>query len=63
MVGLRCSAKKTGRQGTAVGKKYQSRVTGTSGLAVPEQVGVAMEEVAADMGGGLAAVAVGVGCG
>jgi putative transposase len=61
MVGLGCSAKKTQRQGTAVTKKYQTKTTETSALAVPEQVSVAMEEIAADMREGLLALAVGAG--
>jgi putative transposase len=42
-------------------KKYQNNVSDTSGLAVPEQVSVAMEEIAADMREGLLALAVGTG--
>ncbi len=61
MVGLGCSAKKTQRQGTAVTKKYQTAESDTSKLAVPEQVSVAMEEIPADMGVGLLALAVGAG--
>ena len=61
MVGLGCSAKKTQRQGTAVTKKYQTTAFDTSALAVPEQVSVAMDEIAADMREGLLALAVGAG--
>ncbi|MBK8459515.1 MAG: IS256 family transposase [Micropruina sp.] len=61
MVGLGCSAKKTQRQGTAVTKKYQRTGFDTSKLAVPEQVSVAMAEIAADMREGLLALAVGAG--
>ena len=61
MVGLGCSAKKTQRQGTAVTKKYQTTGFDTSALAVPEQVSVAMTEIAADMREGLLALAVGAG--
>jgi putative transposase len=61
MVGLGCSAKKTQRQGTAVTKNYQTTEFDTSALAVPEQVSVAMEEIAADMREGLLALAVGAG--
>ena len=42
-------------------KKYQMAEFDTSKLAVPEQVSVAMEEIAADMGEGLLALAVGAG--
>ena len=42
-------------------KKYQTTAYDTSKLAVPEQVGVAMEEIAADMREGLLALAVGAG--
>ena len=42
-------------------KKYQRNAADTSALAVPEQVGVAMEEIAADMREGLLALAVGAG--
>ncbi len=41
-------------------KKYQTTEFETSALAVPEQLSVAMEEIAADMRGGLA-LAVGAG--
>jgi transposase-like protein len=61
VVGLGYSAKKTQRQGTAVTKKYQTTAYDTSKLAVPEQVSVAMEEIAADMREGLLALAVGAG--
>ena len=61
MVGLGYSAKKTQRQGTAVIKKYQTKTSETSALAVPEQVSVAMDEIAADMREGLLALAVGAG--
>jgi hypothetical protein len=44
-----------------VTKNYQTKTTQTSALAVPEQVSVAMEEVAADMREGLLALAVGAG--
>lgn len=42
-------------------KNYQTNVIGTSMLAVPEQVSVAMEEIAANMREGLLALAVGAG--
>ncbi len=42
-------------------KKYQTTEFDTSALAVPEQVSVAMEEIAADMREGLLALAVGAG--
>jgi hypothetical protein len=42
-------------------KKYQRKTSETSALAVPEQVSVAMEEIAADMREGLLALAVGAG--
>ena len=42
-------------------KKYQTNGIGTSMLAVPERVSVAMEEIAADMCEGLLALAVGAG--
>ena len=42
-------------------KKYQINALDTSALAVPEQVGVAMNEIAADMREGLLALAVGAG--
>ncbi|MGV1010642.1 MAG: IS256 family transposase [Dermatophilaceae bacterium] len=42
-------------------KKYQTNTIDTSALAVPEQVSVAMEEIAADMREGLLALAVGAG--
>lgn len=42
-------------------KKYQTNELDTSALAVPEQVSVAMEEIAADMREGLLALAVGAG--
>jgi len=48
-------------QGTAVTKKYQTTEFDTSALAVPEQVSVAMTEIAADMREGLLALAVGAG--
>jgi len=44
-----------------VTKKYQTTEFDTSALAVPEQVSVAMEEIAADMREGLLALAVGAG--
>ena len=43
-------------------KKYRTTELDTSALAVPEQVSVAMKEIAADMREGLLALAVGVGC-
>ena len=49
------------RQGTAVTKKYQRTALDTSALAVPEQVSVAMEEIASEMREGLLALAVGAG--
>ena len=42
-------------------KKYQTEEFDTSPLAVPEQVSVAMDEIAADMREGLLALAVGTG--
>ena len=42
-------------------KKYQTYGPETSALAVPEQVSIAMEEIAADMREGLLALAVGAG--
>ena len=42
-------------------KKYQTTTTETSALAVPEQVSVVMNEIAADMREGLLALAVGAG--
>jgi len=44
-----------------VTKKYQRTKFDTSVLAVPEQVSVAMNEIAADMQEGLLALAVGAG--
>jgi putative transposase len=44
-----------------VTKKYQTTEFDTSALAVPEQVSVAMDEIAADMREGLLALAVGAG--
>jgi putative transposase len=44
-----------------VTKNYQTKASNTSALAVPEQVSVAMEEIAADMREGLLALAVGAG--
>jgi transposase-like protein len=44
-----------------VTKKYQMTVIDTSALAVPEQVSIAMTEIAADMREGLLALAVGAG--
>jgi len=44
-----------------VSKKYQNNEFDTSALAVPEQVSVAMNEIAADMREGLLALAVGAG--
>jgi transposase-like protein len=44
-----------------VTKNYQTKTTQTSALAVPEQVSVAMEEIAEDMREGLLALAVGAG--
>jgi len=44
-----------------VTKKYQNNEFDTSALAVPEQVSVAMNEIAADMREGLLALAVGAG--
>jgi len=44
-----------------VTKKYQTYGPETSALAVPEQVSIAMEEIAADMREGLLALAVGAG--
>lgn len=42
-------------------KNYQTNAADTSALAVPEQVSVAMDEIAADMREGLLALAVGAG--
>jgi hypothetical protein len=42
-------------------KKYQTTVPDATALAVPEQVSIAMEEIAADMRQGLLALAVGAG--
>ena len=47
--------------GTAVTKQYQVKGFDTSALAVPEQVSVAIDEIAADMREGLMALAVGAG--
>jgi putative transposase len=44
-----------------VTKKYQTNAIDTSALAVPEQVSVAMNEIAADLREGLLALAVGAG--
>jgi putative transposase len=44
-----------------VNKNYQTKPADTSALAVPEQVSVAMEAIAADMREGLLALAVGAG--
>jgi transposase-like protein len=44
-----------------VTKNYQTKAADTSALAVPEQVSVAMEAIAADMREGLLALAVGAG--
>jgi len=44
-----------------VTKKYQMSELDTSAVAVPEQVSVAMNEIAADMREGLLALAVGAG--
>jgi len=44
-----------------VTKKYQTTVPDATALAVPEQVNIAMEEIAADMREGLLALAVGAG--
>ena len=42
-------------------KKYQKKTTETSALAVPEQVSVAMSEIAEEMREGLLSLAVGAG--
>ena len=42
-------------------KKYQTNEIDTSMLAVPEQVSVSMDEIAADLREGLLALAVGAG--
>ena len=42
-------------------KKYQTTASDANALAVPEQVSVAMAEIAADMREGLLALAVGAG--
>ena len=42
-------------------KKYQTKTIDTNSLAVPEQVSIAMEQIAADMQEGLLALAVGAG--
>jgi len=44
-----------------VTKKYQTKTRDASALAIPEQVSVAMDEIAADMREGLLALAVGAG--
>jgi len=44
-----------------VTKKYQTTSFDTSALAVPEQVSVAMNEIAENMSEGLLALAVGAG--
>jgi putative transposase len=44
-----------------VTKKYQTHATDTNDLAVPEQVSIALEEIAAEMREGLLALAVGAG--
>ena len=44
-------------------KKYQTTALDANALAVPEQVSVAMAEIAADMREGLLALAVGAGTG
>jgi transposase-like protein len=44
-----------------VSKKYQTYAADANGLAVPEQVSIAMDEIAADMREGLLALAVGAG--
>jgi len=44
-----------------VTKNYQTKTTETSALAVPEQVSVAMAEIAEEMREGLLALAVGAG--
>ena len=42
-------------------KRYQTKTGDANALAVPEQVSVAMSEIAADMREGLLALAVGAG--
>lgn len=42
-------------------KRYQTKTSDTSMLVVPEQVSVAMDQIAADMREGLLALAVGAG--
>ncbi len=37
------------RQGTVVTKEYQTKTSNASAVAMPAQVNVAMEEIAADM--------------
>ena len=49
------------KKGTTVTKKYQSTSFDTSALAVPEQVSVAVDEIAENMSEGLLALAVGAG--
>jgi putative transposase len=49
------------KKGTTVTKKYQTTSFDTSALAVPEQVSVAMDEIAENMSEGLLALAVGAG--
>lgn len=49
------------RKGTAVGKNYQNNSSEASGPAVPEQVTVALGEIAEDAREGLLALAVGTG--
>src|SRR3954447_12102634 len=54
------------RQGTAVSKDYQKKTVGTSATELPvpvapDVVSVAMDEIAAEVGEGLLAIAVGAG--
>lgn len=53
--------KTTQRQGTAANKKCQTKTADANALAVPEQVSVAMSEIAEDMREGSPALAVGAG--
>ena len=55
------TAKKTTRTGDRRAKNYQTTTIDTNSPAVPEQVSVAMAEIAADMQEGLLALAVGTG--
>ena len=58
MLGVRQDDPRTGDHRD---QEYQTKTIDTSSLAVPEQVSVAMDEIAADMQEGLLALAVGAG--